>query len=150
MILAKVSVANLRHAFMLWRAKNSCDSLEIELNETGPQTEQVFEANRMSTNLGHFMRSQNFSEEEVRMAKQRVSEQTTHQMQWLYKRLKLGDKRLFQRMFDHWKMWIKVRRLFKWLLQRVSSRSEFAKADLQSAFDKWRRCETASKESLSR
>lgn len=39
--------------------------LAEELNQTGPITEQVFEANRTIRNLKEFMRKERYTEEEI-------------------------------------------------------------------------------------
>ena len=64
-VLLKVDNANLRWAFEAWRRQNSKEMLAEELNQTGPITEQVFEANRTIRNLKEFMRKERYTEEEI-------------------------------------------------------------------------------------
>ena len=63
--LIKVHVANLRNAFYRYMKWINLERLKQEMNEVGPVTEHVFEANRATRNLKSFMRSENFTPEEV-------------------------------------------------------------------------------------
>ena len=64
-VMLKVANANLRWAFEAWRKQNVKEMLAEELNQVGPITEQVFEANRTIRNLKDFMRKERYTEEEV-------------------------------------------------------------------------------------
>ena len=44
------------------------------MNQTGPITEHVFEANRLAHNLKEFMRSENYTEEEIAATDKKVKE----------------------------------------------------------------------------
>jgi len=56
-VLLKIDNANLRIAFNRYRMQSDQISLAIDINQTGPQTEFVFEANRAIKNLKNFMLS---------------------------------------------------------------------------------------------
>ena len=40
--------------------------------------------------------------------------------------------------FDRWRMFVQMRKLYKYYLNMAAKRSEFIKSDLHHAFDKWR------------
>lgn len=42
------------------------------------------------------------------------------------------------KMFDRWKLYVHVKRQFRFWLNFVEKRGQFIKSDLHSAFDKWR------------
>jgi hypothetical protein len=62
-IINKLYDANLRDGFFRWKKYTDKEVLVEEMNQTGPITEQVFEANRTIRNLTSFMRDENFTEE---------------------------------------------------------------------------------------
>ena len=114
-------MANLRDGFFRWKKYMEKEVLKQEMNETGPITEQVFEANRTIKNLTDFMRNENFTPEEIAAKLKSVNEENEQQMHWIVKRLKTKrEDRQMNRCFDHWVFWIKVKRLFKYHLQKAN------------------------------
>jgi len=63
--LLKIENANTRWTFRKWATVTDQIVAAQELNETGPVTEQVFEANRAIKNMIAFMNSENFTPEEI-------------------------------------------------------------------------------------
>lgn len=64
-IMLKIENANLRDGFNAWARYMKNEVFCQEMNETGPQTEYVFEAKRLMHNLIEFMRDEHFTEEEI-------------------------------------------------------------------------------------
>jgi bacterioferritin (cytochrome b1) len=87
-IMLNIDNQNLRWAFEHWRKQNVREMLAEDLNQTGPITEEVFEANRTIKNLKDFMREQHYTEEEIANWTKGVFNGVTGQMNWLIKRLK--------------------------------------------------------------
>ena len=59
--------AQKRHdGYRKWKDYMECEVHVQEVNETGPITEHVFEANRLMRNLKHFMRSEGYPEEVIK------------------------------------------------------------------------------------
>jgi len=113
-IILKIENGNLRWAFESWRKNTEKVVFAQELNETGPITEQVFEARRTIRNLKGFMRSENYTQEEVTAKVKECEDWNEHAMSKLVKRLKVPRKdRQVSRCFDHWVMWLKVKRLMR-------------------------------------
>ena len=77
-ILKKIDNVNLRDGFRKWSVFTDKVLFAEELNQTGPITEQVFEANRTIHNLKSFMRKENYTEEEIAKTFQGAKEQNLH------------------------------------------------------------------------
>ena len=89
-----------------------------ELNTVGPITEEVFEANRTIRNLKDFMRDQHYTEQEILDYSKSVFDRATNKMHWMVKRLKISkENRMYQKTFDHWVFWIKVKRTMRYNLR---------------------------------
>ena len=50
------------------------------------------------------------------------------------------DGYLKAKVWDKWRAYLHMRKLFKYWLGFAEKRGEFLKADLHIAFDKWKRC----------
>lgn len=139
-ILKKIDNANLRCAFEIWRKQNVKILLAEDLNQTGPVTEQVFEANRTIRNLKSFMAKENYTPEEIAKKVKEVEETNRRQMEMVVKRLKIpkGD-RVMCRAFGHWVFWIKIKRLMKYHLRFANHSVQPVLCDLRWAFEKWKR-----------
>ena len=48
------------------------------------------------------------------------------------------DKYLKPKMFDRWKMWVKIRKLVRYILTNTENKLQPRKADLQIAFNRWK------------
>ncbi len=87
------------------------------MNEVGPVTEEVFEARRTIHNLTEFMRSQRYPEEEIVALKNRIADDTRNLMMKVVLRLKTPpEDRAKIYGLEHWKAWIKVKKLFKYYM----------------------------------
>ena len=60
-----------------------------ELNETGPVTEQVFEANRLIKNLKDFMRTEGYPEEQIKKIIEEVQFKEEHKIHYVVQRWKM-------------------------------------------------------------
>ena len=139
-IMLKIDNVNLREGFEAWRKYTMDQNLIQEVNETGPVTEEVFEANRTITNLKAFMRKENYTEEEIAKKVESVNDQNHYLMNKLVKRLKLSkDEKFMCRCFEHWRMWIGVKRIFKYHLRKCNNSIKPVLCDLYHAFERWKR-----------
>lgn len=92
-----------------------------DLNQTGPVTEEVFEANRTISNLKDFMRKERYTEEEIENKFAECVEKNNYQMNKFITVLKITprvDREALLKCWGHWKMWIKVKRLMKYHLRK--------------------------------
>ena len=141
-ILLNLCSHNLRWVFEHWRKQNVKVMLVEELNQTGPITEEVFEANRTITNLKAFLQSEHYTDEEIAALCKDVFQRGEDQMKWLILRLKQPKtNRVMQRCFDHWVFWLKVKRAMKYHLRFCSNQVAPVRCDIRWAFDKWRSCD---------
>ena len=93
------------------------------LNEVGPVTEEVFEANRLIKNLKDFMRTEGYPEAQIKRIMDEVNEKELRKLSWCVTRWSYSadskhkvDNRLTIKAFDHLKMAIKFRKLMRhWL-----------------------------------
>lgn len=94
-----------------------------EMNQTGPITEHVFEAQRTISNLVQFMRDEHFIEEEILNAKTRTNEYNLQLINKAILRIKIKRQdRCAIKCFEHWKMWIKIKKLFKFHLELANNK----------------------------
>lgn len=89
-IMLKIENANLRDGFNAWARYMKNEVFCQEMNETGPQTEYVFEAKRLMHNLIEFMRDEHFTEEEILRMRRAAVEYNEHLMQKTILRFKAG------------------------------------------------------------
>lgn len=112
-----------------------------EVNETGPITEHVFEANRLMRNLKEFMRSEGIPEEVIRTMAKKACDLQMDRMRYAVTRFRLYNDptaKMKMKIFDHWKLMIKFRMAMKHWLVFGNNRVQWVKADIQEAFNKWR------------
>ena len=87
------------------------------MNEVGPVTEEVFEAQRTIHNLTEFLRNQRYPEEEIDALKKKIADDTNTLMMKVVLRLKTPPEdrtKIFG--LEHWKAWIKIKKLFKYYM----------------------------------
>ena len=137
-IINKIANFNLRCAFIRWHKITDQIVFAEEMNQTGPITEQVFEATRLGHNLKEFMRSENFTEEEIAAKDAKVKEYNKYLMDKALRRFKISkaDKKIVGAL-EHWKKWIATKRLFNYYVKEGNNQTMFGKCDLNWAFKKW-------------
>lgn len=119
------------------------------MNEVGPITEHVFEAKRLMYNLLEFMRNEHFTEEQIAHWKKNAAEHNMWLMNKAVLRLRGGkEKKAAVKCLEHWKMWINIKRLFKFYIEFGNSSVQYGKCDMRWAFDKWRRSDEVQAGSL--
>jgi hypothetical protein len=143
--MLRIDNFNLRDAFKRWAEWNEKLRLQTEMNEVGPITEYVFEAKRTMYNLIDFMRSERYDEETIAYWVKHSVSVNDHQLNWLYKRLSIprADREQLIRVMEHWKMWLGVKKLFRYHLQKANDSIQPIKCDMRWAFDHWRRADGA-------
>jgi len=135
------SIGNqVRHFFLKWKHQSNERSLAKEMNEEGPVREEVFEERIKYENLKCLLKDEGYEERDIAGAlNQEKGRQSTlilksvRRMQHYNEELYLKPK-----VFDRWKQFVHIRRLFKYWLGFAHKRGEFVKSDLYYAFDKWR------------
>ena len=138
MIVGKLLNGNLRKYFNTWSERVKDEQLKQDMNETGPVNTEIHNANRMLRNLKDFMRLEGFTEEEIKEKVNKISLENQQKLEKVIKRWKLPkDKRVLIKCFDHWLMWLKMRKLMKHKLRFCNNMLNPSKCDLQAAFHKW-------------
>lgn len=123
------------------------------MNETGPVTEQVFEAKRIIKCLSDFMRNEGYTEEEVRDKVRHVNDIQIARMKMAecrWRHAGTTDGKLMMKAFDHLRLLTGYRKLMKFELMICNNRVAFMKADMQSAFNKWRESDSLRAAALNR
>ena len=108
-----------------------------EMNAVGPITEQVFEAQRTIHNLKQFMKKESYGQERIAKEVEAASEHNEYLMMKIVKRLKIprANREPMIKCFEHWKMWIKMKRLFRYHLIKANDYVTPLKADMRWAFN---------------
>lgn len=85
------------------------------------------------------MASEKFTKEEIAEWMERVESTNEYQMMKLYKRMSIPkEKRIMTRAFDHWVMWYKIKKLFRYHMRFCGDRATPVKCDLRWAFNMWK------------
>ena len=93
------------------------------------------------------MKREHFTDEQIISRKKAAAEYNL----WLIKKtvlkFKAGkERREMIKCMEHWKMWIAVKRLFKYTIEFGNANVQWGLCDIRWAFDKWRKAdETISK-----
>ena len=137
-IFHRIADFNVRDAFTRWHRITDQIVFAEEMNQTGPITEHVFEANRLAHNLKEFMRSENITEEEITATDNKVKEYNQFLMEKALKRFRITkeDKKAVGAL-EHWKKWIATKNLFNYYVKEGNNVTQFGKCDLNWAFKKW-------------
>ena len=116
-IMLKIDNFNLREGFQAWARYMQNEVFCQDMNEIGPQTEYVFEAQRLMHNLIEFMRDEHYTEEEIATMKKEAAEYNINLMHKTSLRFKAGKaKKEAIMLLEHWKMMIAVKKMFKYYL----------------------------------
>ena len=130
---------NLRWGFDAWATRVTLMIDKQDLNEVGPVTEQVFEANRTIRNLKDFMASENFEPEEIDSFYKNVCDTNDHQMHKIVKRLKISrEDRMMCRCFDHLAFLVKIKKLMGYHLRICNANVTPVMCDVRQVFMKWK------------
>ena len=103
-------------------------------------TEQVFESNRLIKNLREFMKSEGYPPEQIKRIVEDVHEKEIYKMNKGFKRMQVyldPKKRLLIKIFDHFRMAVKIRKILRYWVNFSNNRVQWVKADMQEAFRKW-------------
>lgn len=121
------------------------------MNQVGPITEHVFEAQRAMSNLTKYMKNEHFTEEQILNIKNNLVEYNKLIMTKAVLRFKIKkqDKSVIKCM-EHWKMWIKIKKLFAFHLDKCNNQVQFGRCDIYWAFSKWKKSEFDTKNVLDR
>jgi len=138
--MLKVDNVNLRDAFRRYARFMQMEVFAQDMNEVGPQTEHVFEAKRLMVNLIEFMRAEHFTEEEIVNLRAKARDHNIRLLSTAILRFKAGkEKKEAIKCMEHWKMWIAVKKMFKYYIEFGNAQVTFGKCDMRWAFQKWRR-----------
>ena len=138
-ILNNIHAHNLRWGFYAWATRTTMMIDKQNLNEIGPVTEQVFEANRAIRNLKDFMSSENYEPEEIDSIYKDVCDTNDYQMHKIVKRLKINrDDRMMCRCFDHLAFLVKMKKLMAYHLRICNASVTPVMCDLRQVFMKWK------------
>jgi len=133
---------NMRTAFMKWKAQSEKLRTVQEVNEQGPVVEQVLDHTLDFKNCQKFMEDQGYTKPEieqvVEQAKGRVRELLARAVARMKHYTTDDDLYLKPKMFDRWRMYVKMRKLVRHWMNYISNRQSHHRADLAVAFDRWK------------
>ena len=122
-IFGKINSQRRHKGFRRWVEKIDYLILNQEVNEVGPITEHVFEANRLKKNLIDFMRSESYPEELIKKIVEKAEDYQTGRLRkgvlrWRTRSLdKTDDFKLKIKTFDFLRMLVEHRKCMRhWLI----------------------------------
>ena len=108
------------------------------MNETGPITEDLFEANRMIENLKSFMKKEGYTQDEINKIMNKIKNNNNYLLNKVIVRMQLPpEKKVLITCIEHWKMWLKFRKLMRDKLRFANNSITPVICDIQWAFNKW-------------
>lgn len=112
------------------------------MHYTGPVRAQKWLADREIENLKQFMRDQHYTELEVNKYVSDVCKQNEYLMNKYMTRFRYmrdPNKKLLPQVMDRWKGFVAIRKNVKHQFRFIANFKENQKAEMQIAFNKWRR-----------
>ena len=138
-IINKMRDVDLREGFKRWARFTQHTVFCEDMNQTGPITEYVFEANRTFHNLTEFMREEHYTPEEIAAKVEHVKEYNRFLLNNHIKKLQLPkEKRGIIKILNQLRSFVHTRKLFKYYLNYSNNSLQYARADMYWAFNKWR------------
>lgn len=132
----------LRDTFLKWKYQAKLASTVIEVNETGPVVEEVLNHEIECSALISFMADQAYTPKEIEQAVEISQNNVNEHLQRTISRIKHytqhDDLYLKPKMFDRWKLYVKMRKLMRYILRNVENRLQPVRADLSIAFNRWK------------
>jgi hypothetical protein len=132
----------MREVFNWWRKKHELADLAEDLHYTGPVRAQHWLAEKEIENIKDFMKDQHYTNLEVNKFYNDVCNTTENLMKKHMIRMKYKldpTKRLLPIVMDRWKGFVQVRKNVKYQFKFLDNFKENRKAELQLAFNKWRK-----------
>ncbi len=119
------------------------------LNE-GPQNEIIFNEKHKVECLKDLLRKQGYTENQIAEAANKGKNYHNGLLAKAIARMQHYNDDLYvkPKMFDRWRQYVHLRRLFRYWGNYVNKRSEFIKCDIAVAFDRWKNYEQASRRNL--
>mmetsp|Transcript_8816 Transcript_8816/g.8151 ORF Transcript_8816/g.8151 Transcript_8816/m.8151 type:complete len:167 (+) Transcript_8816:1267-1767(+) len=142
----------MRVYFLKWKESKDKDQLSLEMHNEGPIREKIFEERINFKNLEKMMAEQGYSEQERDLALKKGQEKQFHQLLKGVRRFEHYNKDLFTKpkLFDQWKQFVHLRKLFRYWLGFATNRGDYGVCDLAVSFDRWKHYDPHSKEVLKR
>lgn len=142
-MLGHMSSYRVRLGFFRWRDQAKKVSVELEVDEVGPVVEEVHHHQLRDRNMKYFLRDEAYTPIEIHRISQWARGRTKEYLARTITRMqhydsKDGDKYLKPKMFDRWKLFTRVRKLIRYLLNNMENRMQPVKADLSVAFIRWK------------
>lgn len=132
----------LRRQFNLWKSQCLKEEAAEFVNEQGPIVEEVLREQLRFENCKNFLRDQAYTPSEVSdisdWAKGRTRELLARSVARLQHYSKSTDLYLKPKMFDRWKMFVKIRKLVRYLLRNMENKLHPVRADQSIAFNRWK------------
>lgn len=141
-VFGKQGNARLRDAFYWWKKKHALEDLAQEMHETGPVRAQHWLAEKDIENMKQFMRDQHYTELEINKFYNDVCGYNDYLMKKHMIRMKYKldpNKRLLPIVMDRWRGFVQIRKSVKHQFRFLGNFKEAEKAEMQIAFNKWKR-----------
>ena len=107
----------------------------------GPVREQIFEERIVLKNYEDLMREEGYSEEDIKEALSKGVKKQNGLMLKVIRRMQHYNQDLYTKpkMFDRWRQFVHMRKLFRYWLKFASNRGEYIKCDIALAFNRWKK-----------
>ena len=132
----------VRKAFYWWKDKSELIELKAEMTECGPERAQYFEAMREIQNLKDFMREEGFTEKEIQLKCKDWFGKNEYLMKKYMARMRMRldpKKKVLPALWNRWRHYVGMRKLLKYQIKQMDNNCSNVKADLQRAFNCWKR-----------
>ena len=133
LVCARYATKGLRNAFLWWKKKDELVKLCDANYDTGPVRADFWEATREIDNLKAFMRKERYSENAIEMMCSKVNRDNEYLMKKYMIRMKLKTEKgqpYMPFVFDRWKKFVALRKLFAYKFRLVSNATNNVRADL--------------------
>lgn len=132
----------VRGFFLKWRDHTHYLQTVEDVNLQGPIVEEVLDAQADFLNSQNFMKDQGYTKHEIDQATELSKECATTLLRRSVARMNHYTEReelyLKPKMFDRWCLYIKMKRLVRYLLKNMENKLVPVKSDLGIAFNRWK------------
>ena len=108
------------------------------MHNEGPVREEIFHDKQVLHNLKTFMTKEGYEEKDIEQVLK--NNRSREMMLKAVRRMQHYNEEGYvkPKCFDRWRLYVHLRKLFKYWLNYANHRGEFLKSDLYWAFSKWR------------
>lgn len=133
---------HLRSYFDTWRFKCHQRGTAQNVDEEGPVVEETLDQRVKLANYIHFLKDQGYTDLEINQIKKWADDRQRELLQRSVARLRHytveDDLYLKPKMFDRWRLYVKLRKHIRQVLNNICAKLHPKHADLSVAFNRWK------------